>query len=79
MTVTQIRAREDFCRRVLELPDEVFFQIKQCLDDMLPHIMSSHIPNTETAAVIEELRSGKGYTAHSIEELMAALHDEKGD
>ena len=76
MTTTQIKAREDFCRCVLELPDENFSQIKQYLDDMLPHIMSSHIPNAETIAAIKELRAGKGYKAHSVEELMAALHDD---
>lgn len=76
MTATQIKAREDFCRRVLDLSDENFFQINKYLDDMLPHIMSSHIPNAETAAAIEELRAGKGRATHSMEELMAALHDE---
>ena len=79
MGVTRINAREDFCRRVLELPDENFSQINQYLDDMLPHIMSSHVPNAETAAAIEELRTGRGNTAHSVEELLAALHDEKDD
>ena len=50
----QISEREDFYRRVLELPDEGFSQIKQYLDDMLPHLMSSHIPNDETIAAIKE-------------------------
>ena len=76
MTTTQIEARDDFCRRVLELPDEDFSRIKQYFDDMLPHIISSHIPNAETIAAMEELRAGRGYKANSVEELMAALHDD---
>ena len=79
MITAQFEAREDFCRRVLELADEDFLHIKQYLDDMLPHVMSSHIPNAETIAAMEELRAGKGHTAHSIEELMASLHDENND
>ena len=72
---TQISIREDFCRRVLELPDEGFFQIKQYLDDILPHILSSHIPNAETQEAIAELLAGKGKRFSSIEDLIADLHD----
>jgi signal recognition particle GTPase len=36
-------------------------------------------PNAETIAAIEECRAGKGKTFHSIEELMADLHDENDD
>jgi hypothetical protein len=32
-----------------------------------------------TRAAVAELRAGKGNRAHSIEELMAALHDDEND
>jgi hypothetical protein len=32
-----------------------------------------------TRAAIAELRAGKGHRAHSIEELMSALHDDKNN
>ena len=80
MTATQISARENFCRRVLELPDEDFFQIKQYLDDMLPHIMSPHIPNPETAAAIREGRDGNVKSAKTMKEFFEAMcRDDEDD
>jgi hypothetical protein len=74
MTNTQTAVREDFCRRVLELPEEGFTQLMQYLDDILPHIISSHIPNAETREAIEELCAGKGKQARNLEEFFEAMH-----
>lgn len=38
-----------------------------------------HIPNAETIAAMEELRSGGGKKFSSIEALMRDLHDENDD
>ena len=73
MTASQIEAREDFYRRVLDLPDEGFSQIRQYLEDMLPHFMSSHIPNEETQEAMAELRAGKGEKTN-IAQIMAELN-----
>ena len=79
MIATQISAREDFCRRVLELTDEDFTQIKQHFDDMLQHIMSPHIPNLETAAAIREGRAGNVKSAKTMEEFFEAMRQDDED
>ena len=75
MTVAQIEAREDFCRRILELPDEGFLHVKQYFDDMLPHLMSSHIPNEETAAALRESADMRNLIGpfNNVEDFMKSL------
>jgi hypothetical protein len=49
MTVAQLTVKEDFCRRVLDLPVETVEWLSECLDDF-----EAHEPNEETIAAIEE-------------------------
>jgi hypothetical protein len=35
--------------------------------------------SAETREAVKELSAGKGHRAHSVKELMAALHDDKDD
>jgi antitoxin component of RelBE/YafQ-DinJ toxin-antitoxin module len=67
---TQTVERQDLHQAIDALPDEAIAEAARYIESL------QEVPNAETIAAIEELRAGKGKKFHSIEALMADLHDE---
>lgn len=55
MTATQIAAREDLYRRIRDLSDADAAQVIEFIDSLAcPEAYKDHMPNEETARIIEE-------------------------
>ena len=72
--LTQTAERQELLQVTGTFPDD---RVGIILD--FAKSLRNEIPNAETQEAMAELRAGGGGTAHSIEELMAALHEEDDD
>jgi hypothetical protein len=70
MPVAQLTAKEDLCRRILDLPLETVEWLSECLDDY-----EAHEPNEETIKAIKESMDPQNLIGpfHTVEALMESL------
>jgi hypothetical protein len=70
MADVQLTAKEDLCRRILNLPVETIEWLSQCLDDF-----EAHEPNDETIEVLEDSEAGRNLSRvyDNVEEMLSDL------